>query len=443
MSWYNNQNQGFIDATQELNIGVSQATSNYLEEINEVFIPKILDTQNATTDTLIVNNTANSRIFIKNSNTTPKIRIEGGKLYLYYDYNFTNAPTITAGWIDVDNYITAIKQQVIILDGLVVGLEAIVLAPVTGLKPRVEVIEPILATTTAEVIELRGKVDYLSLENDLDWESDVLSTHLNENFDSYMQLFREDLSGASDKFLEVIRVADRAGLGRAGKEASKLFRSTAELAYAYFSFVLFGLGGIALILQGAGEYYDRYIANKLDKDEARQILMYEKIKDSSSANLPKHIHKDGLQILTASNNGFSTFSIYKITLSNQAIIRIKTNGSLQPATIESVEDVGNIFWNVNDIINVPKTSLGGSSGNLQIQVISLISEVEVIAIILNKMDNIRNGINNRRRLREGIINTNELGDGLKTEYNSSITNAETGETLQVPTIKLNLNIGQR
>jgi len=90
MSWYNNHNEGFIDATQELQSGGGGATqvelddiTDDLNELKEVFKPKVLDIQNASLDTIIVNNTANSRIFLQNANTTPKIRIEGGKLYLY------------------------------------------------------------------------------------------------------------------------------------------------------------------------------------------------------------------------------------------------------------------------------------------------------------------------------------------------------------------------
>ena len=120
MSWYNNQNQGFIDATQELPSGGGGASQTELDEINddiaelqEVFIPKQLNAENVSLDTIIVNNTANSRIFFKNQNTTPNIKIEGGKLYLYYTADITNAPTITSGWIDVDNYITATKDILI------------------------------------------------------------------------------------------------------------------------------------------------------------------------------------------------------------------------------------------------------------------------------------------------------------------------------------------
>ncbi len=62
MSWYNNQNEGFIDATQELQSGGGGASQTELDDITddltdlkEVFKPKVLDTQNTTFDTIIVN----------------------------------------------------------------------------------------------------------------------------------------------------------------------------------------------------------------------------------------------------------------------------------------------------------------------------------------------------------------------------------------------------
>ena len=450
MSWYNNHNEGFIDATQELQSGGGGATqvelddiTDDLNELKEVFKPKVLDIQNASLDTIIVNNTANSRIFLQNANTTPKIRIEGGKLYLYYDYTLTN-PNIMAGWIDVDSYITSLKTNVLGLDVNIVTLDAILLAPVVGVKPRLEILEPIVAVNTADIIEIQAKLIVLSDANDImmeDWDG-ALKEHLRANFDSQMETFRESFGERANTFLEVIKTADRSGSGEASKVALELFKSKSDLLYAYFQNVLFGLGGISLLIQGAGEIYDRYVGRDIEVDEARHMTMYEKIKDSPSANLPKHIHKNGLQIVSSTDNGFSTFSTYSITLSNGAKLRIKTNGSAGNVSIESVEEVGSIFFNVGNIINIPKTSLGGTSGNLQIQVISLISEVEVVLSIINKLDEKRQGINNRRRLRDGVINTSELGDGLITQYNSTLTNAETGEVLQVPTIKLNLNSAQ-
>jgi len=465
MSWYNNQSQGFVDSTQilqgggggggggasqeeldDINDDITQINAT-LADINAVFIPKQLNTQNGSIDTIIVNNTTNSRIFIKNENETPKIRIEDGKLYLYYDYDFINAPTITAGWIDVDNYITAIKQGVLTLDANVLALDTLIFAPTIGIKPRLEILEPIVAVNTANITDIQGQIIILADGQKINMEDWLppkgrLYNHLKENFDSQMKLYREEYGQKADAFLEIIKNADRSGAGEASKTASALFRSKNELFYAYFQNVLLGLGGIALLLQAVGEIYDRVSGRDIEIDEAKHFAMYEKIKDSPSAQIPKHIHKNGLVVVPSTDNGFYTFLTYKVTLSNGAKLRIKTNGPSGNVSIESVEEVGSIFFNVGNIINIPKNQLGETSGTLQIEVTSLISEVEVIVGIINSLDEKRQGINNRRRLRDGIINTDELGDGLTTQYNSSITNEETNEVLQVPTIKLKLNTDQ-
>ncbi len=77
MSWYNDDlNNGFIDTTQDFVGGGGSSTSitNIQEDLTalkEVFKPKVLDNTNASLDTIIVNNTANSRIFLQNANTSP------------------------------------------------------------------------------------------------------------------------------------------------------------------------------------------------------------------------------------------------------------------------------------------------------------------------------------------------------------------------------------
>jgi len=76
MSWYNDDlNNGFIDTTQDFVGGGGSSTSitNIQEDLTalkEVFKPKVLDNTNASLDTIIVNNTANSRIFLQNANTS-------------------------------------------------------------------------------------------------------------------------------------------------------------------------------------------------------------------------------------------------------------------------------------------------------------------------------------------------------------------------------------
>ncbi len=92
-SWYNNINEiTFTDATQKLEGGIDESLEDInsdistingsITDITDVFKAKVLNIQNGSLDTIIVNNTPNSRIFLKNNNSEPKIKV---KKILYQD----------------------------------------------------------------------------------------------------------------------------------------------------------------------------------------------------------------------------------------------------------------------------------------------------------------------------------------------------------------------
>jgi hypothetical protein len=481
MSWYNeNLQNGFIDTTQEFVgggggdgggggevdlTGINTAIANLqtellsaqtnftnisgdISDIKDVLKPKIIDNVNDSTDTIIVNSTPRSRIFLRNSNTTPKVKIEGGKLYLYYDYDFTNAPTIPAGWTDVVTYIIALKQDIIIEAGNIVTLDTTIFAPTVGLLPRVSQLEILATTTAAKVINLEVDVAYLmqaAARNTIDGGVE-LSEELTENLTEAIRNYRNDATDAADNLSLLVQNSAYNSMGAnteaAANVASALFNSKSALYSAHFANVMNTLVGAGVVISIIGSIYDLFTSSSKEKGVNNLILLYERIKNEPSANLPRFIHLDGLLIIENTNNGFSTFNTYKITLSNLAVLRIKTNGPTGLATIISVENPGGATFEVFNNIYIPKTQLGGTSGDLQIRVTSLISEVKVLANLINKMNGDMIIIQNRRRLREKVINTDEIGDGLTVAYNSSITNAETGEVLQVPTITLNYNTNQ-
>jgi hypothetical protein len=458
MSWYNNLNQGFIDATQELNMGtaISQTTSNYLEEANDVFIPKVFNAENSSLDTLIVNNTPNSRIFIKNQNGNGKVKIEGGKLYLYYEYNFTNAPTITEGWIDVDNYITAIKQQVIALELDAIALTNYVFTPATEppnplvLSGRLAIIDIAILALQANEADLDERMT--EVQNDISALRPVDAEQPANAMNQSMESIRSEGRQTSVRWDETIRDPNLSATGGYGSsiapsvagQASSALSLAEQTAVSYAQYVLIGLGGAGAILSLIYIARDNQKEESLIRLEARVLLSLEKLEKIATADNPTSIHIDGLQILQNTNNGFNFINDYTVNLSNNGKITIQIaliNG-VKTASILKVNEIGNQSFNVGDIINIPKSSLGGMTGNLQIQITSLISERQVLKNLLLDIQSQRGQINNRRRLRDGIIKTSELGAGLTTEYNSTITNTETGEALQIPTIKLNLNSGQ-
>ena len=471
MSWYNNQNQGFIDATQELQSGggASQTIINeVVGEISDVFIPKQLNTENASYDTIIVNNTANSRIFFQNQNTTNKVKIEGGKLYLYYEYDLTNASTITTGWIDVDNYITANRQSLIELGADLIALNAYVATPATAnptpltLQGKLAMIDLSIDTITFEVEAIGGDVIDINtkisqIEYDIYGNRQVDSEMVEDAMNVDMEAPRADQALSVREWSDLLDNASvsSAGIQQGGislpyqSSVSRVIENVylgATLTWsAYLQYVLVGLGGAGVLLTLFYIATDNTKEINLAKLETKTLLAFEKLSKISTANDPKNIHINGLLIIENTNTDLFYVGNYTINLSNngQLIIEVKLVNSVPKAFIKEVKKIGNPTFNVNDIINIPKSQIGSNAvSNLQIQITSLISEKQILQNILIDIQAQRGQVYNRRRLRDGIINTSELGDGLTTQYNSTITNVDTGEVLQVPTIKLNLNSTQ-
>ena len=494
MSWYNNQNQGFIDATQELPSGGGGASQTELDEINddiaelqEVFIPKQLNAENVSLDTIIVNNTANSRIFFKNQNTTPNIKIEGGKLYLYYTADITNAPTITSGWIDVDNYITATKDILIGLgldltlvntylfspatipptpatlagsfgmrDAQITQLQVESLgheANINSLDERVELVEFDSTYAVEEINLLEDRVSVLELNSQQPYDENVMFSG------ETLQNARQDLQNQNVSFAENIITNPNVSAVSIINSAGQSSAYTASIAQsiqnigvvaslsitAYAQYILTTLGGLGLLGGLIYLWIDGTKEAELQKLETKTNLAIEKLSKVSTADIAQNIHKEGLSIIENTNNNLFFVNDYTIGLSNGGvlIIEVKLVSSVPKAFIKDVKTIGSATFAVGNIINIPKTSLGSTNtGNLQIEITSLISERQILLNKLAEIQEQRGQINNRRRLRDGIINTDEIGDGLSITYDSTITNAETGEVLQVPTIKLKINTDQ-
>ena len=140
MSWYNNKDTSFIDATQTFTGGggsIEVIGGNVDIEINDLIELKLDHLENeydATNPTLSLN------LYLKNENFNGEIRFytedavnnndvsndkltyntkigTDGKLYIYYTYNPIVSLFITSGWTDVINYIVAKLRLIQIQDG--------------------------------------------------------------------------------------------------------------------------------------------------------------------------------------------------------------------------------------------------------------------------------------------------------------------------------------
>jgi hypothetical protein len=466
-SWYNNINEiTFTDATQKLEGGIDESLEDInsdistinasITDITDVFKAKVLNIQNGSLDTIIVNDTANSRIFLQNNNSEPKIKVEGGKLYLYYDYDFTNAPTIPAGWTDILAYAIANRQTLLVQAVDLLAIDTYLFSPLPLNLPAklIAIDEEILlnsgliASLQTRTFNLEGEVAQLIARYYFQRGGAVMPDNTDgiTNMAEAMSTVRERLRVSRQDYINFCNSLTGDIAGQAGQQAvANLSRSTLEIvsaggafAYQLFQniFIGFGIAGVALTWWYLDSQKDRINIEK----EAKLIITYEKLLTNENSNNIDTIHLAGLAIY-AGNNLLGNDGTYAPTISNGGKLEIKIiNGS---AVITSVIDIGTPTLTVGQIISIPKTALGGvNTGTLDIQITSLISARQSIRDALEATKIEKETIQNRRRLREGVINTSELGDGLSVVYNSTLTNAETGEVLQVPTIKLNLNSAQ-
>lgn len=431
MSWYNNQNQGFIDATQELNIGLTQATSNYLEEINEVFIPKILDTQNGTTDTLIVNNTANSRIFIKNSNTTPKIRIEGGKLYLYYDYDILNAAGILSGWVDVVNYVTNLKAG-IIAAGLSIGaIELQIASANTTLTQHTQQIGTIvtgLTTLEGEVALLSTRAEEVIKNLELETIIPINQFRLNRLLPTAGQRLADATIRVGQDF------ASKAFTLRNLFDIRFLFNNAPLLLFFGVVFLLGGQAQVALDILYA--IRDVLLATQARANAKTATEAYDLAKDKPNFNTKNKLLETGIIITQATNNNMGD---------GEYDILIKTDTELKFNVLNGVASITEVIRsdennNIGDTYNINKALLGGSSGTITLTITAVYSYNDVLTQELTKNAEELNNIDNRIRRRANVLNTSTISNNFVIDY-TPFTET-TGEVVQVPTIRLNLNSGQ-
>ena len=359
MSWYNNQNEGFIDATQELQSGGGGASqvelddiTDELNELKEVFKPKVLNIQNGSLDTIIVNDTANSRIFLQNNNSEPKIKVEGGKLYLYYDYDFTNAPTIPAGWTDILAYAIANRQTLLVHTVDLIVIDTYLFSPLAGNLPaRLIVIDEEILLNSGLIASLQTRTGNLETGlAKLYAEVRKNSVIYPDNTDGInmmieqMGVVRERLRVNRTNYANFIDSLADETLSQAFKDQAinGLTRSTGEIldavgkfAYELFQnvFIGFGVAGVALTWWYLDSQKDRLNAEK----EAKLIITYEALLQNENSNNIDTIHLAGL-VIYGGNNLLGNDGTYTPTISNGGKLEIKIiNGS---AVITSVIDIG-------------------------------------------------------------------------------------------------------
>ena len=183
MSWYNdNTENNFIDATQEFTGGSGISTSTTTVEntedleitettpdtgtdttIDNVILPAVFNEAEGTFDLYIRNTNQGGRIFLTTRGDDEKVKIEDGKLKLYYDYDFLNAPLIPAGWTDILSYSIATRQAILALAGNVTVIDATLYTPITGIAITYPIVSAATAANTSQGIDHESRIIVLEL----------------------------------------------------------------------------------------------------------------------------------------------------------------------------------------------------------------------------------------------------------------------------------------
>src|SRR5210317_913753 len=447
MSWYNNiQDNTFIDATQQnnsstgdnliVNEGDTEITNNlgFNSKITDLIKLKFED---GVFNLYLQNLNENGFIYLNTSGNDNKVKIENGKLYLYYDYDFTNAPTIPGGWTDIVNYSVANKNQLITLAANIAVIDTTLYAPVTGLTIRMPLVETAVALATSINIEQDARLTVLELDAQV---GEITQLEFDNALDSGLDQLRKELGESATTFIEAIRNSGYQG-GNALNLAANIAASRTNFLANIFTNILGALGGFSLGIVVIFGIYDRLTEKGLIDEEEKLLITYEKIKDESGSLINNLIHLNGLQINELTNTGFITSGTYDVNIINGAKLKIEIkniDNELKALILEVLSTTTG--FNGNDIITIPKSNLGGGTGSLEITVISLINERELIAQKLNNILIKKNIIKNNDRRRRNIPNKNDFTDGL--EIVESTTTEESGEVLTKIEIKLKLDENQ-
>ena len=447
MSWYNSTDNNFIDSTQTFeNSGVSggDLIVNEGDDItnNLGFNSKITDLiklkfEEGIFNLYLQNLNENGLIYLNTSGNDNKVKIENGKLYLYYDYDFTNAPVIPGGWTDIVNYSVANKNQLITLAANAAVIDTTLYAPVTGLTVRMPLVEAAAALATSINIEQDARLGRLELDRGL---GEITQLEFENALDSGLDQLRKELGESATTFIEAIRNSGYQG-GNALNLAANIAASRTNFLANIFTNILGALGGFSLAITVIFGIYDRLTEKALIDEEEKLLITYEKVKDEPDSLINNLIYLNGLEINELTNTGFITSGTYDVDIDNGAKlkIQIKNIDNQLKALILKVLSTTSGF-NVNDIITIPKSNLGGGTGNLEITVISLINERDLISQKLNNIYTQKNILKNNERRRQNIPNKNDFSDGL--QIIETTTTQESGEVLPKIEIKLKLDDNQ-
>ena len=443
MSWYNNNSTDFIDGTQQFtstggsggNIQVVDGDDVNITDLVELRLDHLANEYEESNPTETLN------LYLKNSNTGGEIRFftdqavnnndvsndalkyvtkiaNDGKLYFYYTFNPVISALQLSGWREMGSTLIGVRQGVDNNIGAIAGITGeigvinstlnIQSVAIAGLNAGLTTAETTIIDHEARIQVLEAQDQVEDFEYDDTVETDLITGRNTRNN------IQEDLS------LDILTRAVRfQSLGRV-RQIYKLKGLSAYKPIMVFAFNLLGIGGtVVAILALAGRILDEVSkAEELDNLKTTLALKTRITDSTDQAPFVKNkLHLGGLQIDQTTNNSFSTAGDYEVDVIKNGRLNINIAGSPLIATITEILETGD-FFTTSDVINVNKNNIGGTTGNLTINITSLKSLNDILDDRIDESIGNLDNIANRQRRRQFIPNKNDFGDGLQvTETN--------------------------
>jgi len=453
MSWYNDTDNSFIDATQTFEGGsggtitVDGGSDAQLSDVLELKLDHFENEYENSNPTLVYNlylknnnDDGEIRFLVKDaennndvSNNTLKYNVKigtDGKLYLYYTYNFLTSAVITSGWIEISDYIVGVRQGVdnnissIATLGLVVAQNTTAIATqgtlITGLQSSVTTLTTNLSAITLQVNKNTININAIKLQLDLDKLSSSIDDIQNN---PALSVFRGNLTTATEAILNNLSTGATSAIA-----SSSILKRLAYLGLTnnILAFIIGGGGLTGLAIGAIFAIIDKEekIAHEQTINENMRYL--ESYTNDPTQSVNDTIFLGGLQINQTTNNNFTTVGDYEeIDVGGGASINIKISGNPLIATITRVINCGSGF-SIGDTISISKSLIGGSTGNLEINVTAVQSRKDFHNDIIEESQNALTDIDNRVRRRQLIPNKNDFSDGLNVT--ETFTTEPTGES---------------
>ena len=440
MSWYNDTDNSFIDATQTFEGGsggtITEGDGNgtgensQLSDVLELKFDYFENEYENSNPTLVYN------LYLKNNNIGGEIRFltkdaennndvsnnalkynvkigTDGKLYLYYTYNPLISLLTTSKWIDVITYIVG-NATGIANNQAQIALTAGALAT---LQQEVSVLQTTVLAASGQIAGHETRIQVLERRTTV--QVDEVQRFSDESLSNQLRDATEELGNIFDD--GNITVNNFTSLFKYLRSRNGIVNGVAALL---------GIGGtvsgIAFIVQAIIDAIE-----KNDNSTRVNILVnsLDTLQSNTDKNTVDKLYINGLVIQPLTNTGGLTDGVYEVDTQNNGKLQITVTSGI--ANITEILQTGGNFSS-GDTITVAKNNIGGTTGNLVIDVNNVYSLVEIIELELIQLNTENDNIDNRNRRRQFIPNKNDFNDGLEvTETNVTEPSGEITKSLDI------------